>query len=250
MFADEIEALRKIILERQESEKHKRHVRARASASISLGVIIASALGGGVWLDRGGKWEGIKSYYDQTKAADNATVEVLPNTLLLEEVFSIRDQTFIDHALQGTVDFPLGREELPPAEERFVDYRNKFDFIGSQNSTAAPGPINTIQQAGLPAEKPNEKSTSTDIYGVQLASVFTEHDASKEKARLSRKYQNELENLSIFVESATNNNVGTCYRIMAGKTDKESATETCRRLSEIGKECLLVKVEKAENRSP
>lgn len=249
MLTDEIETLRKNIQERQESTQRKRHARARASASVSLGIILASALGGGIWVERGRQWEGIKSNDDRTKAAENATAEVLPNTPQ-DEVISISDPAFVDHALQCTVDSPFGRERLLPVEERFVDYREEPVLNVSQDSEATLGPFHTFRQAGLPVEKPNEESASTDIYGVQLASVFTEHDASMEKARLSRRYQNELENLSLFVERATHRDVGTCYRIVAGKTDKESATETCRRLNEIGKECLLVEVEKVGDRSP
>jgi hypothetical protein len=200
MSTDQIEALRRIIQERQESTQRERQVRVRANAYIVLGVLILSALGG-VWLDRTRQWEGIKNYNDQTEVTDNATI-------------------------------------------------NEFVPIGSQDYTAIPDPFNTLQQLGLPEQKPNEKSPSTDTYGVQLATVFTEHDASIEKARLSRRYQNELENLSIFVESEKHKDFGTRYRIVAGKTDKESATETCRRLKEIGKECLLFKVAKVENWPP
>lgn len=249
MFTDEIVALRKNILERQERTQRKRHIRSLAGASVLLGIIIASALGGGIRLERGRQGEGIKSHSDQTKAVDNVAVEVLPNTLL-DEIVSMSDQSFVDDDLQGTVDLPLCREGLLPVEQRFVDYGSESVLMGSQDSTETPGPMNKLQQAGLPVEKPKEKSPSTDTYGVQIASVFTEHDARKEKARLIRKYQKELENLSIFVVRATHENFGTCYRIVAGKTDKKSAREICGRLSEIGKECLLVKVEEAENRSP
>jgi hypothetical protein len=190
MSTDKIEAVRRIVLERQEN---KRQVRIGASASISLGAIILLALGG-VWFERARQGEGTKSYNDQAEVTDSATID-------------------------------------------------EFVAIGSQESTAIPDSFSTVQQVGLPVQEPNEKSPSIDTYGVQLATVFTEDDASIEEARLSRRYQNELEDLSIFVESAQHKDLGTCYRIVAGKTDKESATEACRRLKEIGKDCLLLEFE-------
>jgi len=200
MSPDEIATLRKIVLERHQTTLRKRQVRVRTSASISLGVLILLALVV-VRFERERHWEEIKSYSNQTRVADHATI-------------------------------------------------NEFVPSGSQDSTAIPDPFGTLQQVGLPVQKPKEKSPSTHSYGVQLASVFNEHDASIEKARLSRRYQDELENLSIFVQTVKHKDFGTCYRIVAGSTDKESATEACRGLKEIGKECLLFKIEEAEDRSP
>jgi hypothetical protein len=247
MLKDEIEALRRMILERQESVRRKRQVRARASASISLGVFLASAIAGGIWFERQRQSEGIKSHGHESQVTDTATIETLPYALQ-DEVMRISDPSFIDNILLITEDSPLDREDLLFGHEGFEDSGPEFVLKESQDSTVTPDPSNELQQIEPPVEKPKEKGPSTDSYGVQLASVLTEQDAAMEKARLSTRYHNELRNLSIHVETVTLSDFGKRYRIVAGKTDKESATEICRRLKQMDMQCLLTKIENTKDR--
>jgi hypothetical protein len=256
MFKDEIDTLRRIIMERQqENTRHKRQVRVRASASISLGVLVATALTltGGIWFEKPRQLEEIDSPRDHSQVTDTATLEEL-GIDLQNEVFSLGGPPLSDHILQAAEFGPLDKEGLLPAAEEQEESATESVLVGSHDTTSTPDPSNELQQIELPAEKPRTKVEAKaplrDMYGVQLASVLTERDAVREKARLERRYHDELENLKIYVETVTLRDVGTRYRIVAGMMDKESAAETCRRLNNIGKQCLLMKVAKTENGPP
>lgn len=139
-------------------------------------------------------------------------------------------------ALVGEAPLSPGRHELSLAlktpEGSLVVEQADTDMASS--SAAATG-------LPIPAEKPTPGATERS-YVVQLASVPSSADATREWARLQQAYPALLGPREVTIDAAEIGGRGTFYRIRTGPfIEREAARSLCRELNGAGQECLVVR---------
>lgn len=96
-------------------------------------------------------------------------------------------------------------------------------------------------QAASPT-KPQEKTTATGDFRIQLASLREEDKASAEWKRLSSKNKDLLGNLQMFVQRTEIEGKGVYYRLQAGPVaDASAAEKLCGDLKQRKVGCLIVR---------
>jgi cell division septation protein DedD len=93
----------------------------------------------------------------------------------------------------------------------------------------------------IPAEKPTPGVVERS-YVVQLASVPSRADATREWARLQQAYPGLLGQRDVTIDAAEIGERGTFYRIRTGPFGgRDDARSLCRELNGAGQECLVVR---------
>jgi TPR repeat protein len=91
-----------------------------------------------------------------------------------------------------------------------------------------------IEGAGLP-ENPDV------LFRIQVATVPSEADASREWRRLQRRHAEALAALEMAVVPFDTADGGKLFRLQGGPLDEESARAVCLRLREEGSTCLVIR---------
>ncbi len=139
-------------------------------------------------------------------------------------------------ALVGEAPLSPGRHELSlalktPDGSLVVEQADAEMAPSSASATGLP----------IPAAKPTP-GTAARSYVVQLASVPSSADATREWARLQQAYPALLGQREATIDAAEIGGRGTFYRIRTGPfTERESARSLCRELNGAGQECLVVR---------
>lgn len=147
-------------------------------------------------------------------------------------------EEFFDDAVPGA---PTAVEPSPESSSvAMVAPRPRPTVPPSAPSGSAPGP-----QPGLSAEARAAQSllmgTAAGDYAIQLASVRSRQEASREWERLRRSHADILGNLQLTVLEADLGQRGKYYRLRAGPiTNQNSARQACKSLVDRKVACIVV----------